>query len=283
MKEADDQIRHQENVQLALASLLTQGATDARFTIFLHPADPEPALVCFYNLEAFRHHYRNLWLFVTAFGEVCRQLNDGFDPTSIDAKAWEDVLLKQRPDVAEKASLLARDPDFLRSFAKQAETFANQCMQFTNLERIRDAVGAGTDLLTIQARENVLTIMHESAGLDRRGAKSKQRSTAIIARQFIREHMNLKNGRNGVKSKAAKPNYEKLRKAVCKLDGEEGTIPNKKDVAADMGFSGANRDESLGNWMKLHRDLLMQTHNHTTHTYRQVAKEILDRRYSNPL
>jgi hypothetical protein len=287
VKENDEQARNKVSpsfnkhvVLSTLASFLTQGETDERFEIFLHPTDPAPALVCFYNLKAFRCHYRNLWLFVKAFGEVCRELKAEFDPTSVDVKSWE-KFQKERPDIAEKAYLLALDPDFLRSFTEEAETFADQYMQFIDSVAIMRGVRVGTEWLTAQAKENLLTAMYESAGLERRRAGSKHRSGGRIIRQANREQMNLKNGRNGVKSNAPKVNYNKLKEAVCDL--EDNTIPDKKDVATKMGFRGENRSETLGNWMRSHRDLLMQTHNHTTHKYRQVAKEILDRENSKPV
>jgi hypothetical protein len=71
---------------------------------------------------------------------------------------------------------------------------------------------------------------------------------------------------------------------VCGLcskeDWEGGKLPDKKDVATKMEYRGANRDQTLGNWMRDERELLINKHKHSTHRYRQVAKEILERRYS---
>lgn len=243
------------------------------FEVSLSPHAPQPAITCYFNLEAWRYHFYTLWIFTEAFEEVCVQQKIEFDKNN--RQSWEE-LQNQRPDLIEAAQSLADNPKFFLPIAEEASGRADFYMKFIDGEQIMKSVSLGLDVLTREIKLTVTDKLRLRVGLEERETREKHRDVLKLARKYTSDHAKIKKGRNpGSKSHEVKCTYEKLKQAICALDKKDGTIPNKKAVAKKLGFQGQYMDDALGNWLKAHQKQLTENHGHSTHIFKQVAKEIL--------
>ncbi|MGI8656378.1 MAG: hypothetical protein ACR2LC_14320 [Pyrinomonadaceae bacterium] len=252
--------------RLTLQALANINWADDCIPLSLTPIKTVPAVYCFYNLEAFHKHFRERFLFIKAFEEICRQQQIEF--SKCDKKAWQE-LQGQRPDLVQEAHRLTYDPEFVIPITEEVRDAQKQYMLFIGEDTIGLALETGINMAIQLSTEIVRDVLTMRTGVKRRGAKERRQNIINIANNFAQRFDDIYQFEKRDQTRNWRFNYQQLCDVTCTLATDR--VPKIEEVEQRLGTSNLNRI------LRNNKRRLMETHQHTDHKWPVLGSEIWER------
>ena len=239
-----------------------------------------PILIGEFNLSVIADHLYYTARRSIALDTIAR--NKGIQIRGAKEKEMDDF--QNRPDLQRELAAISLNPVSMSEIHVKAQELANREMSFITPERFVRAISFSIKNLIQQAVEIDEDNHRIEKGLAPRPAKKQKARVVRNAARAASALANVSKGRRqGSKSKKAIFTYKNLCTAIRAVDENDELeksgklhLPMQKDVAAHMGYGGADPATQLGNDMS-RCGALLKKHGHSTHRWKQVCKDVLSR------